>query len=45
MRCKNMELITLSLGQKNTDMLGLKLKNVRTFMNVQFFASSVISDL
>lgn len=26
MRCKNMELITLSLGQKNTDMLGLKLK-------------------
>lgn len=26
MPCKNMELITLSLGQKNTDMLGLKLK-------------------
>lgn len=45
MRCKNMELITLSLGQKNTDMLGLKLKNVRTFMNEQFFASGVISDL
>lgn len=43
MRCKNMELITL--GQKNTDMLGLKLKNVRIFMNVKFFARGVISDL
>lgn len=42
MRCKNTELITLSLGQKNTDMLGLKLKNVRTFMNVGYSSSQAV---